>query len=289
VQTFEIAPNSNNNKTEVELPKKHTKQSLSTNPSKSNNNKIIDTNNNNTDFKRKIRQVKDQLNNAAKDQLNGSNKGSYQQQQNHQQDSDSSLSVRELNQLYQIANELMMKKSGGDKGDKDDETTQTTNYHHRSELAEQINAEKKKKNKDDGDDENENEDEGKEGRDHLVEQNAFRILTGVETTNDPQASIVSYKKMLDYVAKTMNFKVIYQSLLGRDGSVFSYVNLSVLPTTDRPLKGQGSTHIESSNRAALNALEYLASKCTTNNTVSNTRTNSKSNTPSFNKGISLND
>jgi hypothetical protein len=45
--------------------------------------------------------------------------------------------------------------------------------------------------------------------------------------------------------------------------VNSYVNLSILPDTEKPLNGNGSTHIESSNSAALCALQYLASKNTT--------------------------
>ena len=43
----------------------------------------------------------------------------------------------------------------------------------------------------------------------------------------------------------------------------SYVNLSILPETEKPLNGNGSTHVESSNNAALCAMQYLASKCTT--------------------------
>jgi hypothetical protein len=48
--------------------------------------------------------------------------------------------------------------------------------------------------------------------------------------------------------------------LKRDGSVYSYVSLSILSETEKPLNGHGITHIESSNAAALCALRYLASK-----------------------------
>jgi len=82
----------------------------------------------------------------------------------------------------------------------------------------------------------------------------FKVLNG------GGADVVNYKKMLEFLAEVMKFKVNYQSLLGRDGTVYSYVNLSILPETDKPLNGNGSTHIESSNSASLCALQYLASK-----------------------------
>lgn len=81
----------------------------------------------------------------------------------------------------------------------------------------------------------------------------FKILNG-------GVDVINYKKMLEYLADTLGFKVNYQSLLGRDGSVYSYVSLSILPETDKPLNGHGCTHIESSNAAALCALQYLATK-----------------------------
>jgi dsRNA-specific ribonuclease len=81
----------------------------------------------------------------------------------------------------------------------------------------------------------------------------FKILNG--GNND-----INYKKALDYLGTVMKFKINYQSLLGRDGNVCSYVNLTALPETDKPLNGQGLTHIESSNAAALCALQYLSSK-----------------------------
>jgi len=88
-----------------------------------------------------------------------------------------------------------------------------------------------------------------------LEDMKFHILNGGST-------IINYKKMLDYLAKCMHFEVNYQSLLGRDGSVLSYIRLNNLAnlTVDKPLNGQGLTFVESSNVAALNTLKYLASK-----------------------------
>ena len=58
----------------------------------------------------------------------------------------------------------------------------------------------------------------------------------------------------------MKFKICFLFIFKRDKNVCSYVNLSILPETEKPLNGQGLTHIESSNAAALCALQYLSSK-----------------------------
>lgn len=49
-------------------------------------------------------------------------------------------------------------------------------------------------------------------------------------------------------------------LFKRDNTVKSSITISIAREPEKPLSGQGSTHTESSNAAALCTLKYLASK-----------------------------
>jgi hypothetical protein len=157
------------------------------------------------------------------------------------------LSEESLKNVYKIASELLESvNKPGNSGE------------FRSETAEKLlhDAQMKQISKHDKD----NEEDGEEDDELLdsekqLEDLKFQILNGGSTT-------INYKKMLDYLAKCMQFEVNYQSLLGRDRSVLSYIrlnNLTDLPI-EKPLNGQGLTFVESSNVAALNTLKYLASK-----------------------------
>lgn len=156
------------------------------------------------------------------------------------------LDFKSLQCVFQIAQELLdsVKKSSENVVTSGDKDIRLSIKKFRSETAEKILKEKGK----------ELIDECKETPEQLAaKQSQFELLnTGVHTVN--------YKKMLEYLAETIGFKVSYQSLLGRDGGVNSYVNLSIFPDTEKPLNGNGSTHIESSNSASLCALQYLANK-----------------------------
>ncbi|RNA40607.1 double-stranded RNA-binding protein Staufen 2 -like [Brachionus plicatilis] len=68
----------------------------------------------------------------------------------------------------------------------------------------------------------------------------------------------NYKAALDYLANIFNFKCNYQSILGRDRSINTYLSLSILSNMDKPFSGQGATRVHSSNLAAAAALNYLA-------------------------------
>lgn len=141
-----------------------------------------------------------------------------------------------LNKIYKIARELLdsvRSPSWGSGGFK-------------SATAETLDSNGKSSNDD-------REDELHE-MDKAIEEKTFKMLNG------DALNTVNYKKMLKYLAEKMDFEVIYQSLMGKNGLVVSYISLPILPDIEKPLNGQGSTHIESSNAAAFKALEYLSSK-----------------------------
>jgi hypothetical protein len=153
-----------------------------------------------------------------------------------------------LKVVYKIASELLESVNNSENAGE-----------FRSETAEKLRREASIKNlgiKPNNDDEEDENDDGELlDSERQLEDMKFQILNGGST-------IINYKKMLDYLAKCMHFEVNYQSLLGRDGSVLSYIRLNNLAnlTVDKPLNGQGLTFVESSNVAALNTLKYLASK-----------------------------
>lgn len=111
-----------------------------------------------------------------------------------------------------------------------------------------------------------------------------------KSTTSDKTVVFNYKKLLDSISRIAGFKVNYQSLQGvsllfyfiflfifiyllpekfciificiyfYQKVINTYASLSILPTPERQLSGQGKTHVESANMAAQNVLKYLASK-----------------------------
>ncbi|CAF0921654.1 unnamed protein product [Brachionus calyciflorus] len=115
---------------------------------------------------------------------------------------------------------------------------------------------------------NESEFYSKTAEDYLGKKEETAVITAKDFNDTLEGRVkfkilnngseINYKAALDFVANIFNIKCNYQSILGRDGSVNSYLTLSILSNTDKPFSGQGATFIQSSNIAALNALQYLA-------------------------------